>query len=759
MSTRTSGALRSPPLVRVALGFLIAASALYVAHVTIGVGTPGSSFYDHWIYDAVIGGSALVCFARAARVELDRGAWLALGAALSLYFAGDVYWNVALASLSEPPYPSWADAGWLAYYLPAYIAIALLLRQRMGRVRVSEWLDGVIGVLAMAAVAAATVLQPVLNSSGGDAKSVATNLAYPVGDLVLLVFTIAAIAFLGWRPGRGWLILALGLALFAVSDSAYLLKVADGSYVEGGIIDAGWPVAACLLAIAAWQPMAPARARLMSPVTEQSVTGGFALLALGVLVLDLAHPVNFAGRALAVAAMIAIVLRLVIAAYESRLIERARNQQARTDELTGLANRRGFYAELGQQLTTLSASGETAALLLMDLDRFKEFNDSLGHGAGDQLLQAVGERLSSGLVPGASVARLGGDEFVVLLPPGTDGVDAKVEAAAIQRALAVPVELDGILCHASASIGIAVIPDHGDDRTTLLRRADIAMYRAKHRGTGIELFDDQHDEISRGDIELAGELRSAIQRGELVLYYQPKANLEGGAVDCVEALVRWQHPRLGLLPPDAFLPIGERHGLMRQITRAVVESALRQQAAWRASGLQLAVAVNLSGADLLDARFPDEVAGLLRRFGTPAGSLQFEITENAVMIDPARVLETLGQLGDLGITFALDDYGTGHSSLTYLKRLPVSELKIDRSFVMEMTSANDNAVIVRSTIDLARNLGMRVVAEGVETSEHWDQLAEYGCDTAQGYFLSRPLPAEELTTWLGLAAEELRKSA
>ena len=312
--------------------------------------------------------------------------------------------------------------------------------------------------------------------------------------------------------------------------------------------------------------MAAGRARSSGSVTEQSVTGGFALLALGVLGLDLVQPVNLAGRALAVAAMIVIVARLVIAAQESRLIEHTRHRQAKTDDLTGLANRRGFYAQLGQGLEGLAASGESAALLLMDLDRFKEINDSLGHGAGDQLLREVGARLSGGLGPGSSVARLGGDEFVVLLPAGTRAREAKEAAARIQDAIAAPMQIEGIPCHASASIGIAVIPDHGKDRTTLLRRADIAMYRAKNRATGIELFDSQQEEISRGDIELASELRSAIASGELVLYYQPKACLAGGAVLCVEALVRWQHPRHGLLPPDAFLPIGERHGLMRQIT-------------------------------------------------------------------------------------------------------------------------------------------------------------------------------------------------
>ncbi len=260
-----------------------------------------------------------------------------------------------------------------------------------------------------------------------------------------------------------------------------------------------------------------------------------------------------------------------------------------------------------------------------------------------------------------------------------------------------------------------------------------------------ELFDTEQEQISRENITLAGELRRGIDHGELVLYYQPKARISDGAVNSVEALVRWEHPTRGLLMPDAFLPFAERYGLMRQITSAVLDLALSQQERRGAlEGIELTVAVNLCGADLLDGDFPQEVAALLERYQTPHGLLQFEITENIVMAEPERVLETLARLNALGITFALDDYGTGHSSLAYLKRLPITELKIDRSFVWEMTSVDADSVIVRSTIELAHNLGVLVVAEGVETREHWEQLAGYGCDTAQGYYLSRPVPADRV---------------
>ena len=742
-----------PRLVSLALGGLALLCALYAGHAILGFGS--SALFERWIYELVMAGSAALCLARGVLVRQDRGAWLALGAALTLYAAGDLYWNAQLADLEDPPYPSLADAGWLAYYLPAYLAIGLLLRARVGRLRPSQWLDGLIGVLAIAALAVATVLDPVLGVSGNTAE-VATNLAYPVGDLALLIVTLAAVVLVGRRPGRAWIALVAGLALFAVCDSAYLLQVAAGTYAEGGLVDAGWPIAATLLALAAWQPMAPARERPVSFAAEQAVTAGFALLALGVLALDLVQPVNTAAHVLALVAMVAIVARLGLAARESRGLEQARSVEANTDELTGLANRRSFYAHLDRRLAALTVTGESAALLLLDLDHFKEFNDSLGHGAGDDLLSEVARRLRACVPAATFIARLGGDEFVVLLPDGSGEQQAADAAHAVQQALAEPVELAGLACHASASVGIAVAPEHGLDRTTLLRRADIAMYRAKHGATAVELFDDVEDDASRGHLELAGELRHALAHDELVLHYQPKAHLASGAVDCVEALVRWQHPRLGLLAPDAFLPVAERHGLMRRVTAVVLEQALRQQADWRRRGIDLTVAVNLAAADLLDVRFPEEVAALLERIGTPRGALQLEITENTVMVDPERVLATLARLGDLGVTFALDDYGTGHSSLTYLKRLPVRELKIDRSFVTDLAAAHDNAVIVRSTIGLARSLGMRVVAEGVESAEDWQQLSEFGCDVAQGFYLGRPMPAGELAAWLDPALRARR---
>ena len=422
--------------------------------------------------------------------------------------------------------------------------------------------------------------------------------------------------------------------------------------------------------------------------------------------------------------------------------------QARTDELTGLGNRRHFYLATQAQLEVAPPGREPFALLLIDLDRFKEINDALGHHVGDELLRQLARRLEDALPEAVVLARLGGDEFVALLPPGT-GVPQAVRAAErFAATLEAPFELDGLLAHVAASVGVAVHPEHGDDRSTLLRHADVAMYAAKSRGGGVAVYASGDDAESLDRVVLAGDLSGALARDELVLHYQPKAELPEGTVSATEALVRWQHPTRGILDPAAFLGLAEQHGLMRRLTLRVLELAIAQALAWRGAGRDLPVAVNLHAADLIDVRFPRDVAELLERSGAAPELLQLEISEDTIMVDPDRVLAVVARLRELGLQLSLDDFGTGYSSLAYLKRLPIQELKIDRSFVMEMEHSRDDAVIVRSTVELARSLGLRVVAEGVETRRAWERLVEFGCHAAQGFLLSPPLPAAELDAWL-----------
>jgi diguanylate cyclase (GGDEF)-like protein len=433
---------------------------------------------------------------------------------------------------------------------------------------------------------------------------------------------------------------------------------------------------------------------------------------------------------------------------------RTLRHQALHDDLTDLPNRALLYDRMEDALTAAERNGEPAALLLIDLDRFKEVNDTLGHDSGDRLLEEVAVRLREVVRRGDTLARLGGDEFAVLLRGIPHRGLAAELAGRLQDALARPFTLNGVVAALDASIGIAHCPEHGTDVHTLVQRADVAMYDAKRSRTSIETYSPERDPYSAERLQLLGELRAAIGAGELVLHYQPKVDVVSQRVIGVEALVRWQHPVHGLLPPVAFIPLAERTGAISDLTRWVLDAALAQARVWSDAGLDLTMAVNLAAANIADATLPDAVAALLERHGIPGDRLECEISEHTVMADPRRAMGILERLRALGVRLSLDDFGTGHSSLSYLKRLPLDEVKIDRSFVMNMIEDDNDAAIVRTTIDLARNLGLEVVAEGVESQQIMNDLSALSCDVAQGFFLSRPLPAAELDGWLAARATQ-----
>jgi len=438
---------------------------------------------------------------------------------------------------------------------------------------------------------------------------------------------------------------------------------------------------------------------------------------------------------------------LLLLGYQRRI-----RQQALSDALTGLPNRILLLDRTAQAIRQADRELVPAALLLIDLDRFKEVNDTLGHHCGDQLLVQVGQRLRAALRGVDTVARLGGDEFAVLLPRITTGEGAVMVAGKLQDALQEPFTLQGLALEVEASIGLALYPEHGNDPDELLQHADIAMYVAKETHAGFVLFDPTQDQHSPRRLALLGELRRAIDQQQLVLHYQPKIDAHTSQVLGVEALVRWQHPEHGLVPPGEFIPLAERTGLIGPLTHYVMDAALRQCRTWRQAGHELAVAVNVSARRLLDLAFPDEVGGLLARWDVPARLLVVEITESAIMADPAHAMQILGRLNQMGVQLSIDDFGTGYSSMAYLKSLPVDELKVDRSFVSQMISNSSDAVIVRSTVDLGRNLGLRVVAEGVEDQTTLEVLDALGCDAVQGFHVSRPVAPDDLIDWLELRA-------
>lgn len=439
-----------------------------------------------------------------------------------------------------------------------------------------------------------------------------------------------------------------------------------------------------------------------------------------------------------------------VALENSRLVEQLRNEaeerrlEALHDALTGLPNRALF----SQRLEASLAEEGHVAVILMDLDGFKEVNDTLGHQAGDVLLQEVARRLTDHLRSCDTAARLGGDEFALLLPAMASTEKAEETADRIMDAFHRPFVLQEISLEVGATIGIALSPQHGSDTTSLLRKADMAMNQAKASRSGRLTYSSESDTSSPRRLALAADLRQALCDNEIEVYFQPKARLEDGVIVGAEALVRWNHPAEGFLSPDEFIPLAEHTGMISQLTVWVLRSALTHCRRWRAAGLDLGVSVNLSVRSVLDGDLPSVITGHLMESGVPPSCLTLEITESSIMVDPARTTDILERLAAAGMRISVDDFGTGYSSLTYLQRLPVSEVKIDKSFVFNVDSDRGDAMIVQSIVELGHNLGLTVVAEGVETEIAWERLRTMGCDVAQGYLLSKPVPAPVLLDWL-----------
>ena len=434
-------------------------------------------------------------------------------------------------------------------------------------------------------------------------------------------------------------------------------------------------------------------------------------------------------------------MRAGIAEREQRILKLAYE-----DPLTQLPNRAQFAEALERGIVLAQTQGQSLAILVMDLDRFKFVNDSLGHGVGDHVLRQVGMRLHKLLGAAGCVARLGGDEFALLVP-ALQSAQVIELAQNIIGALERPIFFQDQPLDVGTSIGIALFPEHAADAETLVRNADIAMYVAKRNKIGYTVYDPKFDTSQQEHLSLLGELRHAVEHGELRLYYQPKVSLASSTVHAAEALIRWVHPTRGLVPPGLFIPFAEHTGYIKVLTRWVLAEAIRQCGVWRRDGLQLQVSVNISARDLMNRDLPEAISALLSEHSVPASMVCLEITESGFMEDPAHAQKVLERLAGIGLQLSIDDYGTGYSSLSYIMQLPVTELKIDRSFVSHMSDDRDLTTIVRSTIELGHSLGLKVVAEGVEDGQGFALLRELGCDGAQGYFMSPPLPAEAFRRW------------
>ena len=597
-----------------------------------------------------------------------------------------------------------ADSPWLlAGSVACAVGLGLLVRRRSGAISRLSWLDAAMGGSSIGALAAALgAAGPAIVAAAGVAGSLALS---------------------RWRPGWSLLLGAGGLALLGA-----------------GILIAALPL---LLAAACWREPRVGPGPAFSWTVLVAMLG-FALVALGLL--SVGQFVHIGGLAVGLAT---VTVLAGMARAATTVTERLResDRQAVTDALTGLSNRRHLLDRLNAAIAEADSGGVRLALMLIDLDGFKELNDTLGHYAGDEVLRQIGPRLRALLRRGDTLARLGGDEFAVALAPG-DEASASAAALRLRAALERSFDVGDISVHVDASVGIALFPDHARDAVGLLQRADVAMYEAKRMRTGHEVYASARDRYSRERLSLIGELHGAIAVGQLCVEYQPQVELATRTVRGVEALVRWAHPSLGLLAPAQFLPLAEQSGLTRALTEFVLDRALEQIGERRREGFELTVAVNLGPADLLDLGLPHEVTRLLDARDFPAAALGLEVSENVVMADPERTVDVLERLRELGVAISLDDFGAGHSSLAHLKQLNVDELKIDRSFVLRMADDPHDAAIVRLTVDLAHRLGLRVIAEGVETQAAWELLAEFACDQAQGNFLSRPLSGEALAAWL-----------
>lgn len=676
------------------------------------------------------------CWARVLLVPDDRPVWLAYATGATAYACG---WGVlffvttgeggGLAGLNL------SDTFSLLLY-PSWFAAVVLGSRRPGARPARAVLDGAVIAASVggAGLAVSAHLLPQAFASGWTGAVYAA--AYPIGSGVLLatLLTSAVIGRNTLTPGR--LLQLLAFAVMFTGQVLFAARAHSGGVMFSSPLDLAYLAGPVLVALAAWQPHVHWEGRRTNR-TPLVLTTSAVLVALAVLVVP-GDQTPLAATALAAAAVVGAVARTALYVGREQALE-LRAQQAYIDALTGLPNRRALIAELERP-----GAGERK-LLLVDLDRFKAVNDSLGHSAGDEVLRETARRLQAALPPGAGAYRLGGDEFALLLDTAADPA-AVTRARSVRAGLHQTFLVDGHALNLGASVGITTAGVPADQTSAeMLRRADIALYEAKHTGSGVAGWRPDLDNGARDRLLVITDLRRALHDGVgLLVHLQPKCDPRTGQVRAVEALVRWEHPQRGLLLPGDFLPAAEAAGLLPQLTLRVLDLALSDVAALRARGHDIPVAVNVSAPDLLDNRFASRVALALDRHHLPTSSLRLEVTETVVLRDPPRVIRTLRLLSTIGVGLSLDDYGTGLASLTYLRDLPIDELKIDRSFITPYLSDATSRLITDSTLELAHQLGLTVVAEGIEDQDTAQALAAAGCDLLQGWAMGMPVSCQEM---------------
>jgi diguanylate cyclase (GGDEF)-like protein len=748
----------------------------YLALLISGIGTSSASPIGGWgvgVFELIASG---LCIANGLARKTARSVPLVLGASLLAWTFGHITFTIESIGGAMPSSPSVADVFYLLFFPLAYGALVFYFRGEVRRLATPDWLDGMVAGLGAAAVCAAFAFHEIEYLTGDGVLATAVNLAYPVGDVLLLLLVVGGTSMLSGRGRVPWLVLATGIAVTVIGDTFNLFQSSTSSWRFGhfGVVldDIAWPAAIWLMSLAMWLPRVHSDPRALQKPTSFLLPGLAAVCGLAILVAGTLTAVNAVAIVLAAATLALVGMRMSssVRALRAHMLERQR--LAITDPLTGLNNRRYLFDVLDAFFAEESATepdraaGRTRrslAFLFIDLERFKSINDSFGHSAGDQLLRELSVRLVQSLEPDDVVTRIGGDEFGVVLM-NADAAHAARVAKRIGASLDRPFALEGVRARLGANIGIALAPGDAGDGAALISCADAAMYRAKLGAAPYASYRKGSDE-NGSRLRLAQDLRAALDAGELVLHYQPQLDLRTRQVNAVEALVRWPHRTLGLIPPARFLSLAQQADLMGAVTRAVLEGAMAQCAAWRAAGREMRVSVNVSPTDLLDPGLTEMTAELIERHGLPPERLVIEITETSVITEFERCKTVVQGLRDLGVSVSLDDFGAGFTSLAYLSSLAIDELKLDRGLIARLARDRGGAAgerrqdteLVRATTALGHALRLTVVAEGIEDQGTLELVAGLGCDIGQGFFIGAPQPAGELA--LGPSPRRLRAPA
>ena len=705
-----------------------------------------------WLKHLAIFLPVLPILVRVRRRKSLRGAWLTMGAGVLLFNLASLLPLTHAARLALVATPALRDALFALSYLAVAVAVAVVMQQSFGPRANSVRLDGIIAGLALASLASMYWFKQNIEISGRPLVA-EFNIFNPILVTVLLVLLGAGLVPKHFHTDTTTSMLILGLTSFIAGDIIQLNEVAMSPSISAGLVNASRPVGLCFLALAAW-PMqdrrAEARGMLVAARGLNLIPVIFGALSTAILAISVARPTSDSTRLMALGSLSLVILRMVITQSEVRQLGRSNFVEARTDHVTGLSNRRAFLEDGEAKLASLRPN-EQLGIVLIDLDGFKEVNDSIGHAYGDELLKVIGQRFAHKIADRGSVARLGGDEFAY-----TFVVDAAMDPVASANELALtlsnPVSLDGTKVRVSASVGVAIWPQHGTTHAALLRSADVAMYDAKRNHGGVCVYRDEIDVNSRERLSLINELRTAIERRRLVLHFQPTHDLRTNTVHGVEALVRWQHPTLGLLQPDEFIPLAERVGLIVPLTRTVLDLAITELARLDRNGHALQMSVNISQWDLMDEHLPESIDRMLKWYDISPQRITLEVTESSIGQDPVRAKRSLNMLRSAGVKISIDDFGVGYSSMSQLLELPVDELKIDKSFVLALGSDKRAISLIRSIIEMARALDLLVIAEGIESSHNFESLRSAGTDIIQGDFFSRPLTSEQLDDFLTVSA-------